>query len=461
MAVLLLTLAAALCLGAVQGPPALPVLALDAYPSAARDMLARAHREAAAHPDEPEAVGALGRALHAWDQWESAHRAYARVRALAPRAFDWHYLDAFVLQRLVRHGEAAAALTQALEIDPGYLPARIKLAEALLESHDLDRSQPLFEALLKEPAAEPAARVGLGRIAALQGRHEAAIGHLERAIALFPELGAAHYALARSYRAVGRTEEARRALEQHARFGPRWPGLEDPILAAVKDLRNDARATLSKGIATADAGDVAGAIAAHEAALARDPSLAQAHANLISLYGRAQDWAKAEAQYRAALDAGIRTADVHYDYGVVMGLQQKWAEAEAAYRRAVAANPLHPQARNNLGNVLERRRAFDEAAAEYRAAAEAQPSFRLGRFNYGRMLLALNRPAEAAAEFEKLRHPRDAETPRYLFALAIAHVRAGNTPEGIRLSNEARELALAYGQTDLAAAIARELEKVR
>src|SRR5580693_829091 len=48
-------------------------------------------------------------------------------------------------------------------------------------------------ALAREPAAEPAAELGLGRIAAAEGRHDAAVAHLERAIALFPEWGAAHY----------------------------------------------------------------------------------------------------------------------------------------------------------------------------------------------------------------------------------------------------------------------------
>ena len=117
----------------------------------------------------------------------------------------------------------------------------MKLAEALLEAGDLDESQRLFEALVREPAAEPAAEFGLGRIAAAEGRHDAAVAHLQRAVALFPEWGAAHYALALSYRALGRRDEAQRALERHAQYGARWPALEDPVLAAVTALRDDAR----------------------------------------------------------------------------------------------------------------------------------------------------------------------------------------------------------------------------
>src|SRR6185503_18945083 len=94
-----------------------------------------------------DAVGGLANTLHAWDQWNVAHEAYQRAQALAPRAFTWHYLDAVVLQRLARHDEAATRLERALQLSPDYLPARVKLAEALVESGDLDRAEPLFAAL--------------------------------------------------------------------------------------------------------------------------------------------------------------------------------------------------------------------------------------------------------------------------------------------------------------------------
>ena len=441
-----------------QSPPALPAIALEDFPPAARAAISAAHREAAARPTDPEALGALGRLLHAWEQWETAHLAYGRAQALAPRTFNWWYLDAVVLQRLVRHDEAIARLRAALAADPAYLPARVRLAEGLFESGVRDESRTLFESLLSEAAAEPAARVGLGRIAASEGRHADAIAHFERAIALFPELGAAYYGVARSYRATGRTEAATRALEGHTRYGPRWPRIEDPLLNAVSELRVDARAMLQRGVSLAETGDLDAAIAAHEGALARDPTLAQAHANLVSLYGRTGNWTKVEEHYRAALGLGLDQADTHYDYGVVLGLQQRWDAAAGAYRRALAINPLHAPAHNNLGQILERERAFEPAAAAYRQAVQAHPTFRLARFNLGRMLLVLGEAPLAVAEFEQLQQPRDTEAPRYLFGLATAYVRTGRRGDGIRVAEEARLLALEHGQTELAAAIQREVD---
>jgi protein O-GlcNAc transferase len=437
--------------------PALPALALESFPPSAREALARAHREAVERSSDAHAAGALGRLLHAWEQWDAAAQAYARAHALAPETFDWLYLEAVVLQRLARHADAVERLRQALVLRPDYLPARVRLAEALFDAGTHDESQPLFEALVADPPAEPAAEVGLGRVAAADGRHDDAVRHFARAVALFPELGAAHYGLARAYRALGRTADAERALADHARFGARWPRIEDPVLASVSALREDGRAVMQRGVALAEQGEIEGAIAAHEAALAADPALAQAHANLVSLYGQVGRWREAEAHYHAAVAARVDLADAHYDYGVVLGLQERWDLAEGAYRQAIATNPLHAPARNNLGQLLERRRAWADALAEYREAVEAQPTFRLPRFNLGRMLLVLGEPQEAIAEFEKLREPRDEETPRYLFGLATAHVHAGDPQRGLAIATEAKQLAEELGQTELAAAIAREI----
>jgi tetratricopeptide (TPR) repeat protein len=287
------------------------------------------------------------------------------------------------------------------------------------------------------------------------------VEHLERAVALFPEFGAAHYALALSYRTLGRRDEAQAAMERHGRFGARWPAVDDPVLATVTSLRDDPSALLQRAVRLADAGDVEQAIALHEAALALDPSLAQAHANLIALYGRQRNFAKAGEHYRAVVSLGVNVADAHYDYGVLLGLQERWDEAADAYRRALALNPLHAEAHNNLGQILERTRQFAAAAAEYRQALDSRPSLRLARFNLGRMLSAQGHPDAAVTELLKLTEPRDAEAPRYLFALSTAYVRAGQKNDGVKWAIDARDLALKFGDTALAAAIDRDLATIR
>lgn len=439
----------------------LPDLPIETYPEAARIVIEPALRGARAKPDDGGAAGRLAMALHAWEQWDQAHAVYRQAQRLAPRTFDWFYLDGVVLARQARPADAAAALRQALEREPDSLPARVRLAEALFDAGDLGAAAAQYEALVEDARVAPIARLGLGRVAARQGRHADAIAHLERAVALFPEFGPAHYALALSYRAAGRRDEARSALARHEELGPRWPAVDDPTLVRVVALKDDAGAQVKRGLQLAATGDLAGAIEAHEAALVRSPDAAQAHANLITLYGRVRNWAKAEEHYRAVVRLGFNLDDAHYNYGVLLMAQERWKEAEETFRRAIEVNPHHAQARNNLGQLLERDRNLEAAAEQYRQAVASQPGLRIVRFNLGRMLIALDRPAEAVTVLEPLVQPRDEETPRYLFALATANVRAGRTEEGLRLAQEAQRLASELGQTELAAGIGRELQKLR
>jgi len=446
---------------AAQSPPPRLKLPLESYPPEIRKDVAAPYEEARAHPADASAVGSLGRILHAWEQWESADEAYKAAIRLAPGSLEWHYLDACVLDRLVRPQDAAAQLREALKIRPDYLPARVRLADALFSAGDLDESRTIFAALAAEPAAEPLGLFGLGRILAAEGKHEEAVRNIQHALTLFPEWGAAQYALALSLRTLGRRAEAEQALQRHVQYGTRWPGVDDPILSGISKLRTDPAARFRRARALADDGNVSGAIAEFEAALGEDRSLALAHASLVKLYGATGNWAKAEEHYHAAVALGSGLAELHYDYGVLLGLQQRWSDAADAYRRAIAVNPNYPEAHNNLGQTFERSRQFDAALDEYRSSVQSRPTFRLARFNAGRMLIALGRLDEAIAELQKITEPRDAEAPRYLFALSTAYVRSGRKDEGIRWATDARQLAVQFGDTALAAAIDRDLAGIR
>src|SRR5437773_1091131 len=123
--------------------------------------------------------------------------------------------------------------------------------------------------------------------------------------------------------------------------------------------------------------------------------------------------------------------------------------APGAFRRVIALNPQHARAHNNLGQVFERQRRIDEALAEYQRAVSAQPTLRVARFNEGRMLIALGRNDEAVAELQHLTEPRDAEAPRYLFALSTALLRAGHREDALKWALEAKDLAVRYGDTAL------------
>ena len=456
-----LLLAAVHAIWITQAAPTLPRLPIETYPTPMRQAIEPVYREALAHPADAARAGLLARLLHAWEQWDSAHEAYVQAVALAHDAFDWRYLDGCVLQRLARPADAATRLKEALAIRPDYLPARVKLADALFDAGRIEESRIAFTALTREPLAEPEALFGLGRIAAAEGKYSAAVEDYERALALFPEWGSANYSLAIALRALGRRDEARQALERHRQYGARWPGIDDPVLGSIASARADPAARMRRAQKLADDGQTADAIAEYEEVLAADGTSALAHEALVKLYGRVRDWPKTEEHFKAALALGGDAAGLQYDHGVFLGIQEKWEAAADAYRQAIAINPSYPEAHNNLGQILERDRQFDAALEEYRRALEGRPAFRVARYNAGRMLIALGKPVEAVSVLEGLVEPRDAESARYVFALSVASMQSGNRDAAIKWGTEARARAAETGQAELAAAIDRQLAAIR
>lgn len=447
-----------LALGPAEAPPPdLPSLPLAQYPPELAARVSEAVARAEKDKRSAAATGALCKLLHAYDQFESATACYRRARALDPAEFEWAYLDGVVHIRRGRPEAAVPALRDALRSRPRDLPARLKLADALFAGGDRDGSAALYEAILAENPRSPQALHGLGRVEAARGRTAAAAERFLEATRIFEDFGAAQYALALAYRDLGREDDARQRLALYQKHLLGAPPLEDPVLDQVRQLKGGALQHLAEGVRLGQADDVAGSVREHENALQADPTLAQAHANLISLYARLQRWEKAEEHYRAAIALAPGLADVHYDYGVALTHQGRTTEAAAAFRQALEINPHHAPAHNNLGTLLLGESRLNEAASHFRAALRNDPRHRLAGFNLGRVLVAQGKLTEAIEQLHRIVTPEDEETPRYLYALASAYVRAGDRVNGIRYAREARQKAEALGQAQLAASIDKDL----
>src|SRR5689334_17015510 len=130
--------------------PDLPRLNFVNFRPQIRQRVLQAYREVEAKPKDPDANGRMGMLLHAFEQYESAELCYRRARILDPRRFQWAYYLGLVQAIDGKNSEAAATLRDGIRLDPGYLPARLKLAEVLLNSGRLDESRAVCEAMAKE-----------------------------------------------------------------------------------------------------------------------------------------------------------------------------------------------------------------------------------------------------------------------------------------------------------------------
>ena len=381
----------------------------------------------------PRRVGALGMTLQAWEQWETAHAAYERAQSLSAQTADWLYLDGVVLQRLGRPAEAASG-SACPDARAGVRAGQGAAGRGAVRRRR-SRGQPRAPTrrLPAEPSAAPVAALGLGRIAARDGRHDEAVAHFDSAPSrCFPEFGAAYYGLAQSLRALAGPEEARDALKQQRTYGARWPAIDDPLAASGGDARRPARAPLARTAPGRTWRSGRRHRVARSGARRGNPSLAQARANLISLYGRTGQWEKAEAQYRALLAMGFNEDEAHYNYGVLLGLQ-----------RAMERGGGRLSAWRSRPTRCTRRRTTTSGSCSKASASWPRRRSNTGRpwrptrscvwhaTIFGRMLLAVQRQStRPPPSSSKLREPQDAESPRYLYALAVANVQAGRREAG-------------------------------
>ena len=75
--------------------------------------------------------------------------------------------------------------------------------------------------------------------------------------------------------------------------------------------------------------------------------------------------------------------------------------------------------------------------------------------------MALGRLDEAIAELDKLREPRDQATPRVPVRSRHGAPPGRSQDEGIKWAMAAKQAAQRYGQRDLAAAIERDLARLK
>ncbi|MBK9315250.1 MAG: tetratricopeptide repeat protein [Acidobacteria bacterium] len=444
------------------GMPGLPVINFDDFGPGIKEQIRKAYDDARMNPNDALIVGRLAMILHAYQDYGLAASLYERASLLHPDEFKWTYLQATCQASVGKNTEAIASLRAAIKKNPDYLPARLKLADALLAMNQLEDSGRFYaEVIARQPAA-PQAYYGLGRIKSKLGDHDGAIESLKKACQLAPTWGAAHYALALAYRNSSAGEGNSVKVAGHLKIYQRHmlvrPLLVDQMLDAVAGLNLSASDSLNRGVVHEAAGRLDESIAEHERAMAINPQLIQAHINLIQLYARTSQTAKAEERYRSVIAFNPNLAEAHYNIGVMYLGQKRIADASQAFQRAIDSNPQFAEAHLNYGLLLEQEKSYDEALSHYRQAVEHGPNLREAHFQLARMLIFKGVMPEAIEHLKLTLTPEDDQTPRYTYALAAAYARAGDRVNGLKYARIARDKAATFKQTELLAQIERDLK---
>jgi tetratricopeptide (TPR) repeat protein len=440
-------------------PPlvALPPLDLAKFLPAVKARIEPAYTAATANPDNPDLVGKLGMLLAAHDQLDAAGACYERAHGLDPKSFRWTYYLGLARAAQGKTAQAITILRESLRLDPGYVPARLKLAEVLLAENQFVESEKEYQKVLTSKPGSATAHYGLARVYSQNAETAKSLDEYRKAAELFPAYGAANYALALIYRKQGQAKESTQHFNKYERNKTTSPAEDDPLQREVSDLNAGAMSHLHRAAVLEQSGKIAEAVAEHEKALEIDPKLVQAHVNLISLYGRLGRLEKAEEFYQSAVALDPTQADAYYNHGVLLFNRDRSVEAEKEFREALRINPYHAQAHHNLGFLNEQKGNLSRALEQYELAASSQASYPLAHFHAGRILASQKKYDRAIAHLLKAVHPEDERTPAYLYALAATYARSGNRVGAIKFARLARTGAASFGQTELLASIDKDI----
>ncbi len=180
---------------------------------------------------------------------------------------------------------------------------------------------------------------------------------------------------------------------------------------------------------------------ADERALAVNPNLAEAHAQMGRIKEQVDfDWTGADASYRRAVELEPGNPDVVLLAAGLAAILGRLDEALQLTRRAVDLDPLNAHSWEGLGEIEFRRGKLDEAETDIKKAHELRPDDFLSSTFLSEIYVMQGRPQDALPEIERVGYE-----PIRTFLYAIAYHALGRKKES---DAALRELIAKYQAID-------------
>ncbi len=342
-----------------------------------------------------EAMGKLGQLYILYELLGPAEPALANASMLAPDDFRWPYLEATIAQEQRRLPDARRLLEKALELEPDYLPALIRLGDVERAAGDDPKARTYYDRALEIAPGSPAANWGLGQIAYGAGESERAVEHFEAVLEVQPHATAVHYPLGLAYRDLDQMDKAREHLTQR---GERGIQPADPLVDGLANLVRGSSLYMVRGNRAFARGAYGVAVSAYTGAVEADPEnvvAREALASALSRMGRRRDSLE---QIGWVIDNGHASAGTYYNYGAIHAELGEVDEALSGYETALRMDPDLIDANFNLALLLGELGRLSESEAYFDRVLELDPQDTAARVHRASVIADLGRSAEAAAE---------------------------------------------------------------
>lgn len=399
-----------------------------------------------------------GRALLVNNQENDARTAFETAARLAPERPEPLFHQAMLALPQSRE-QARQLLEAALQRNPAYFPARIRLAE-LAEEEQRWQDAITHWRWLAEHRAGADETLALARALRFSGSD----GYAEAEQLLTPLVARNHAAaiieMSRLYRTTGQLDAARDVLER---------GLQH----TARSARPYADIAHELGLALVDLGAIDRAERQFEAAINANPRHVPSYLMLAQLERRAGNDRAAARRYEAALDAGASDPAVLAQIGATLIELREYTTAVTAYERAIALQPasatlryqaalaylgvgrldaadesaqralerqpVYPEALALLGDIALQRGNLAVAGQQYRAALQQNPALAAAHIGLGRVAAAGGDWSIAAGHFLNAVQGDSQSADAWLW-LGEARVRTGDVDGAIAAYRQALAL---------------------
>ncbi|MFN8644468.1 MAG: tetratricopeptide repeat protein [Candidatus Binatia bacterium] len=138
----------------------------------------------------------------------------------------------------------------------------------------------------------------------------------------------------------------------------------------------DVGAVTAEGIRLEEQGDLDGAAARYQAALAADDGAREARARLAMIRFKQAKWEEAVPLMTRAAEENPADGEMLINLGTALLQLDRNEEGVVWLQKAVSVVPDSPAAHNNLGVALAKEQRWEEAAAEFQRTLELKPDHR-------------------------------------------------------------------------------------
>ncbi len=437
---------ALLLLGAIDHP------SLDEHPEHIRKALTEARNVYLNEsPDSASAVAELAMVYQANNFFEPARQAFEEAEDRSSKDARWPYYLGLLAMQQGRFNDAQRALTRSLALNPSYLPARVRLAQAQQELGKTKAARKSLATLVEEHPDLAPAHAMLGRLALAEGQFELAITHLGQALALQPDASALATPLAMAHRGAGDQQQAAFWL---ARRGNRDIALVDPLNQRMMAKSRSYNYFLTLGIEAADSGDLDQGLVYLNSAR----QIAPENPNVLVTLARMLE---AKGDLTAAVEAADQALAKDPDYplaqeqrGVLAEMLGDQAQAVQWYRQALQGDESLFHARLLLANYLMRTAAYDESAQQLKLLRQLRPADNTVVQRLAVSLVESGRCADAARELDQQLRTQPDQSLGLVFVRVVASCDTGVQQDQALALNAARQFYARQPDVDVTSALA-------